>query len=402
VQHRDVRMFERDASRQLESIHDVWARWLGKSSRYRCPDRGLAVARVRDEVHARLDRIERRVDIDRDFSALEEMSLLPKLPAGVGPADDDLLELRQLSIRRAAANHAGQPASAAGAVANRLLRTGDAGAKDEVILYLNRVAVGHLNDLACSEALDVLADFVEWRHSVAILAPHGLAELGIKDGTLGALLGTQAQAMAMDAFAEQNLSQSAQAVETFLAARACFFELEDVDRQDTYRAHALIDRVRIGGELTDEEGVWLKRRVAATPVEAFTRAAAGSPFRVAFALKAHFLLKIPYAVDRVAQALLPELEALQKRGSGRLPHPYENIAGWLLRMNSCPRAIRSALEATAAGLQQPAPSVTDWIAQVFLDDAAGVPATVATGRLGAWSRRVEGRRALDALPFYYA
>ncbi len=401
TRRRDGASYARAAREQLAAVHGVWARWLGVQRTFQLPAPGGAEAQQLAALHVALDRIERRVDVGRDFSALADLGLLPAPPQGIGPKDHDLLDLRVLSIRRAGDNHAGREAGPLDPLAERLLRYGDGQAQEEALHYLNRTAVGHLNDLACDDALAVVSEYIEWRQAVATFLPKRVSDLGVSDRTLGALLGSGAQAMAMNAFADRSTEQSDQALATFREAKLCFIEAEDLDRQDTYRAHALIDRVRIGGALSAEERAWLERRVAGAPVGALPGSDTGAPFRVALALKAHFLLDVPYAVERVAQALSPALTTLLAR-DGLLPHPYENIAGWLLQTRCCPRDVRSALEGTAEEAPRKGAAVLGWIAQVFLDHAAGRPASVAPGRLKRWSERVVDRPALDALPFNYA
>ena len=60
------------------------------------------------------------------------------------------------------------------------------------------------------------------------------------DGSLGALLGTKGQALAMKAFATRDLSMNRDAELHFVAARSCFDQAGDIDRQPARADHRLL------------------------------------------------------------------------------------------------------------------------------------------------------------------
>lgn len=434
------RAYQAKARRALTEIFRV-LKWLaGELSEGETWDRPLVVpigtgapsyaARVAD-VQAQLDQVEVLVDVrsrlDEGQTLLEAVNRdLDGTLRGVPRLEADALHLRVASLARAVSNHRGRavPRKRDEAVDRwiaNLVASAEPIYVDDVALYLVRTAAGHLNTLDFERALEALAPMLAWRRGRGAEPQRATHEM------VGRALGTAGQALAFRAHATGDFSTLREAIEAFLAARECFSDAEDIDRQDTYRAHALIDQLRLfpteppgGAELS-----WLRNLVGSAGVDAkvmisdplLNEHPQGHAFRVALALKYALVTGArPTWLVKLRTALA---KALSRNENAKPSHPYGILVGNLvLSRIDAPRPLQTFLmEATES------PDLLGHIARTFRLEqlrrsAAGhlPPAHTDAYRkrlpdeLRSWwaqhgRRRLEladpGASALDLLPFNY-
>ncbi|MBL4849413.1 MAG: DUF4145 domain-containing protein [Planctomycetes bacterium] len=317
------------------------------------------------DLHALLDRAEIALERHRrEPEALEELERARnKLRADrskLEPWQAEFCQLRIDSIELARRNHHGEQPQIQGAPAaleerdRELLRTGRPEVLDEVTLFHNRWAVGQLNAFLFEEALRQIERFVAGR-SAALKAGYGVFGTDtVQDYSLGALLGTQGQTQAFLAHQERDPGWLDMAIETFEEARQRFSDPADRARQDAYKAHAILDRLRFNPDqdLSPREERFLDR-LEAQALEAMAELVQDPipsqdwqrVFQVGLALKIGLVRARPQGVSwEFAQALNGALEKSLEDESWSPPHPYEQICGALaLLYPQCPGRIRAAL-----------------------------------------------------------
>jgi len=347
---------------------------------------------------------DRRQEGDRAEAALSKISLSDLRYADVSSDDLLLVALRIDSIRLAIANHRGQiPGPIDDERSRKVFATGDGAAFDELVHYLNRHAVGHLNGARFDEALTAISSLEEWRSASADFAPSALSDVPIRDWQRGALLGTKGQALAFRAHALGDPELIDEAIACFDEALTNFTDPGDRERQQTYRFHALIERVRLGGKASPEDLAELEQAIRDAPVDDVMQDDwHPAAFRVSVCLKASWVtgLKVPW---------LSQLERfLNAQPVAALPHPYEQLVGGLaqLRGSNTSASLRDSLQATAEGKKDP---LAGWIAACHLATARGSSTPIPPhSALRDWwttneiAARTNDKGPLSAVPFNYA
>ena len=397
--------FYKSARDALREMLDVWRAWadLPPLAELNLPPAPDARQRELDRLHGLLDRAEHLADQVREWDQAEALlaavDLDQALKAGAQQADIDLVALRRASIERAAANHRGlSPPPMDRALAARIASSGGGRALDELVHLFNREAVSALNRLDFATAEARLAEVTEWREAASQFLPSELQLLPVRDWQLGALLGTRGQLRAFQAHARRDLALLREALDDFASASACFTHPADLDRQTTYRLHALVEVVRLGGELTADELNEVQGLVESAPHKS-VKPGAWHPdaFRVAACLKTCEVLSL-------RPSWLNDLQkSLERLPEEPLDHPYGQLVGWLMRlMPHPPRSLGRAMRATAERGKDP---LGVWVAACFLADSS-VPEVPA--QLKDWWRdhdmgtRAESEGAAAILPFYVA
>lgn len=398
------------AHEALLAVAQAWAMYLDREvpralkSGAR-PGAGPASSKPVDrlaEVHRRLDEAERFADVLRKGSEAEALLRRinpgPLRKAGVDERELELIQLRIDSIRRAVANHAGQPPTPLDlARSRRLVAWADARAIEEVLHLHNRHVIARLNVLQLAEALDVADELDRWRPDQRLLLPGALSVGKMYDWQRGAILGTRGQVLAMQAHAYEDASTLHDALDCFAEASQCFDRPPDLERQLVYRAHALIEILRLGGVLAPTEEAELDRWLGEWAVVAVHPD--DRPFPLAAVLKAALVLGRDLAW---AQGLASSLSWVD--GPAQLKHPLSNVVGLLLALHvPVPKSCREALIELA---ETPAPrrDLNAWRAGLYAAHAgliAAAPEPPASLR-GWYDEYGIGERApLDRLPFNY-
>ena len=391
-----------EARRALRITAEVWASFgAAAPGAFILPAAGDASDRARGEADAKLDKAAALVEDGRDLGAAERILGSIREGAlrasGVSDRELDLLRLRTVSIRMAIQNHRGGVSGPPDqGLCERLVSWGDARALDQVVHLHNRHAVALLNELKIEEALARVSELEEWRAAPQEFLPGTFAGLEIRDWQRGALLGTRGQALAFLAHAEADPTRLKDALACFELATRCFTEADDLQRQETYGLHALVERVRLGGKLDAGRLALVEAAIDGAP-----RLPTGwSPesFRVGVALKAALVMgRRPPWIGR----LVHELKWIDP--DDPVPHPYEQIIGGvILAEKSPPKRLRRVLETTAdeGGL-------IGWIAACYLAAADDAPAPSPPGLIRGWWDRygIAGRPVRGVpgvLPFNYA
>ncbi len=413
---RDIGPIGNRAAKHLGALSDVFARIAGVEPTpfVPLPDTEKSTHHIR-RIHLVLDRAQHLADNIRDAegaeAALQSLSMSDIRRGEPAQEEIDLIELRIDSIRLAIANHRGvsNPPTTSTEQIIRLQRWDDIRGRDEVHHYINRTAISHLNALEIDQAEECISACLNWREFDHEGAKDALGDDPIFDYQRGALLGTLGQIIAMRAHAHQDPLLVDKAIAIFQEASQYFDDEIDQERQHTYRLHGLLERVRLGGSLSEDERLELDCTVRGFDASFLVNPdAQGDIFRLVVALKASSILdiKLPWEA--------PLLQWAKSLPMGEpLPHPLSAIAGWmLLKMDNVPKNVESALEATANDASRFTQTTNqseliEWLSAVFLAEHRSEPVPEAPPSLQPWwtTHEIGDRRAstpVAVLPFNYA
>jgi len=386
----------------------AWAEALGAPVPERVvpPDTLPAQWRAAFEASALLDLAEEAVERRRDDVRAEELVGRAEAltdGAGLDQATRDRLDARAESVRLAVRNHRGEPPTPIDRErVHRLLAGADASGRDVAVHLLNRRAVASTNVLDLERARAEVEPLVEQRDRAGELRLASGWQARVRDYQLGALHGTlgMIEALSAHAYAEPDLLDEAQA--HFDAATGYFTEDDDRDRHVTNTLHTLVERVRLGGELTAAQRARLEALVEESPVELLAgKASTDRPwhpasFRVAAAVKACAVLglRVPWTGQ-----LLQALSFISE--DTRLVHPYPGLVGWtLLCVQAAPRRLRRSLELTAQ--HEDSEPLIRWISSSFLEPE--LPRAPGGSAQAWWDELDAGERSGPVwwLPFNFA
>jgi hypothetical protein len=356
-------------------------------------------------------------EVEQRLGALERRTRA--LTAALSSAERDILQLTGALVRLAVQNHRGQElADLAPELSNLLARASEAPGHLQrlYVEFQNRRAIAMTNAFAFERAWEELEGLVD------LLRPE--PDAALKDELVGRALGSTGQGAGFLARTLRDPFYVDRALECFDLAAACFVLPADLERQATYRLHALCEGVLLGG---DPEAL-LRGAQALTPrVDAWRRgdeAGARIDYLLAVWLKAHHVLgrEVPYHADLVRRWA----DAPGQTTPDNLVHGPLLVTGWLGVTTPPKQGIPDRL---AASVQAVAPSVSAptlrFIARTFalhfnwrgtgsVDPtalSAAVPLTEpaqawwATPGLKDWvARQCEpgGRGPIVAVPFNFA
>lgn len=263
----------------------------------------------------------------------------------------DLLALMRALIEAASEGHSGGVRVEPEPEVAQLLERAD-----EASGELWRLAVHHqirraiilTNDFRFEPALDILQ---------GIIAPHG-EEAVLKDDLMGRALGTAGQAAGFVARTLRDPDYVHFALEYFDAAAKAFSLPADVERQRTYRVHALCEGVILGRK--DLKAELLAEIEAVTPrVDAWLRRRTSGPqidYALAVWLKAHHVLRRP--VERHAQISEAWSELPGRTTPDGQIHGPLLVVGWLgvtvpPKQGGVPRRLRKCVSEVAETTEGP-------------------------------------------------
>lgn len=375
TRRRDRNAYAARAVKYLSAMSELWAGVAGvePARPLRLPPADEKWRHQAWEVHIALDRAERLADQLRDSASartvLDRVSVDAMKRFGAPQEEVDLVWLRVQSIELAMANHDGLPAvlGEPSEAMTRLVRWDDNRGREQLHRLAARQAVGLSNGLRIDEAMAAIDAHIEWREYAHEGAMDTIGEQPMYDYERGALLGTAGQLTAMKAHAQRSVAQLDEALAQFETAKAYFAVESDRYRQETYRLHALVEIVRLGGELTPERAREIDEALAQLDPSSLTDPERfNEKFRLAWGLKAAHVCGCDVPA-RVTLAALNWGASLDPETV--LWHPDAAIAGWAcLLFDNAPKALRLALERT--GRQNP--TLVGWLARVFVAEQSGV------------------------------
>ncbi len=394
--------FRQEAKSLLPGAYEI-ARWFGEAlhgddaasdAEYELPPPKLSpedLARARlFKAQSDLEEATELADARRALDkAAEQVSALRKLTAGRGftkgwPAwRKAWLNIELDSLAQAIRNHRGETDNPPTLIDLQKI-WGDAEAHDQteinaaICLHATRVAVFHSNAFRFEEAIKTCDPYIGWREDKARKSDALFGDRERQDRSLGILYGTRGQAYCFYGHHWDDRGQVKLGLKDFDAATAQFKDAGDKARQKTYRAHALLELLRLPSSdapLSTEEKEELEaivdgaakaaERVLATEVLGGDNH--GLLFVIDVALKAVDILRLdtPKWLPQFASQLAKELD-----DSKPLPHPVEHVAGrsMLLLKENAPKKLRAALESTAAQ-RDPGARLLASIATAFLLEA---------------------------------
>lgn len=259
-------------------------------------------------------------EVEQRLGALERRTRA--LTGGLSSAELDILQLTGALVRLAVQNHRGQAlADLAPELSNLLARASEApGHLQRLhVEFQNRRAIAMTNAFAFERAWDELEGLVE-RHR-----PDPRA--GLKDELIGRAFGSTGQAAGFLARTLRDPFYVDRALECFDLAATCFVLPADLERQATYRLHALCEGVLLGRDpaaltgaveaLTPRVGAWLRGDDAGARID----------YPLAAWLKAHHVLgrDVPHHADLVRRWT----DAPGQTTPDNLVHGPLLVTGWL-------------------------------------------------------------------------
>jgi hypothetical protein len=406
---RDGASYSNTAVACLRDMSALWAAVAGvEPTVFELPLEGEEWRHQAWKQHIKLNHAERLADNQRSYPAaqaeLDAVTTSAMKRLGAPQEELDLIWLRGESIRLAMANHQGVAPvlDESNEAIDRLLVWSDQRGRDQIHRLANRQAVGLTNTLRLDEARECISKHIEWREWTHAGAIERIGEQPIYDHERGALLGTAGQISGLQAHAERDLGLLVDAVECFEAATQYFTLDSDRYRQQTYTLQALVERVRLGGELDGQERDRVLDAIRAVDPNSLSDAELfNEKFRLFWALKASHVMGEP--LSSAARTSVLDWAA-KVDGTRPIGHPDVSIAGWAMVLYpNGPKCLGKALEQTVAEDK----SLIGWIANVFLAEVRGDGYPAPPAALQAWWDRYDlGQRerscAVAVLPFYFA
>ncbi len=404
---RERGMFASGARRGLLTLSRAWAAYTNTAplpTSLALPTDRRSVAQAVLDMLLHLDELEDAVD-RRDDATVRV--LLPAVSderikgSGMPLAQVDVARFRRDSAVLSHANHSGRigdPTISEDRV-RHVLSIGRWGATEAALHHIARAGVSRLNALSVEEAVDGLVPWVEYATAKTEFAPMGGGSAGVRDWQLGALLGTLGQALCIWGHRDKNESLVREGMRKFEIAERHFLERDDRMRQETYRLHALVEVLRVGGELSEQEKSEVSREVRDAP---FVGLHDGAPlavlYRCAWAAKASWYLGLQPDWLPSAKSVLRSLPLATLRR-----HPAVNLVGWMSLLLGPPRRPEPACEVLAEVVAAGEPLLS-WIAGSFLAETQQCAAPPPPHVIAAWwvaaAKKWSSARPVDRLPFY--